>query len=310
MLGVGEVEGSGEMEGKGDVGGVDMTGLEADADGTGEVMERVKDGGLEQGLIFGRGGLAHVAEEDGLDAFEEAGVAEVEEHAIPLEGFDADVFEEEQGAGAWTGGEGSAERFGEKGEAAAPECAGADARGVWIGGGAKQAKTRFRAEMPWLGGGEGSSEAGCVDASIKAAGEVGAEHGGVEGDEADLVLQPGMEGGVVGVAEEGFGVATDEVEVEMGEEFGGSPAAAGAEDGVEEGVGEGGVEVAEAVGESAGEVEGAGGEGVRHEDGLEAELTEGGDAGVDAVWFGRGGGGDDRDAVAEAERGRTKRDGV
>ena len=74
-------------------------------------------------------------------------------------------------------------------------------------------------------------------------GPVGCGHGGVEGWEVAEVPEVDVERGVVAVANECFGVGSDERGVEEGEEFGGTPAASGAEDGVDGGVGEGGVEV-------------------------------------------------------------------
>ena len=38
-------------------------------------------------------------------------------------------------------------------------------------------------------------------------GEIRGGHGAVEGDEAGLIVDPGLEGGVVAVGEEGFGMS-------------------------------------------------------------------------------------------------------
>ena len=89
-----------------------------------------------------------------------------------------------------------------------------------------------------------------------------------------------MERGVVAVADEDFGVGADEVGVEEGEKFGGTPAASSAEDGVDGGVCEGGVDVGDAVGCGAGIVEWATIKGVGHDDGVVAVGPERGAASV------------------------------
>jgi hypothetical protein len=81
---------------------------------------------------------------------------------------------------------------------------------------------------------------------------------------------------VVAIAGEDLGVGADEQGVEEREEFGGAPAAAGAEDRVDGGVGEGGVEVCDAIGGSARVVEGAVVERVGHHDGRVAAGFEAG----------------------------------
>ena len=65
------------------------------------------------------------------------------------------------------------------------------------------------------------------------AAEVGRHHGAVEGNEVGFVLEPEVQRGMVAVADEGFGVGADERGVEVGEEFGGAPAAASAENAVD-----------------------------------------------------------------------------
>jgi hypothetical protein len=59
---------------------------------------------------------------------------------------------------------------------------------------------------------DGGEPGSVVDRFVQ--GPVGGDHGGVEGGHAALVPEPGVEAGVVAVADEDFGVGADEVAVE------------------------------------------------------------------------------------------------
>ena len=135
------------------------------------------------------------------DVVELAGEAEVVEHAVPLVGLGADVFEEEDGGLGEVEGVGGAEGFGEDGEAAAEESA-------FGAAGLEGAEAVGGVDGPGCVGVEGGVPGAEVDAV--GVGPVGGGHGGVEGGEVAEVPEVDVERGVVAVADEGFGVGADE----------------------------------------------------------------------------------------------------
>ncbi len=166
-----------------------------------------------------------------------------------------------------------AESGGEQAEAAAIERAagGAGAEGT-------QALGRTDADQA---AGDGVAEAVEVDALVHS--KVGGSHGAVEGDEAGLIEEPGLDRGVIAVGEEGFGILANEVEVEAFKQVVGAIAAAGSDDGCDVGIGEGGVEIGEALVGGAGEVGRMLAEGVRGGNGIVAKVAEDFDGAGNAV---------------------------
>lgn len=72
-----------------------MSAAQTDANRPIEVPEGMKNSAIKEFDLVGRNTLAHVAEDDAGYLLQQSGVPEMKEHTVPLIGFRADVFKEE-----------------------------------------------------------------------------------------------------------------------------------------------------------------------------------------------------------------------
>ena len=225
----GDGEGGGAAEDEGVVVGAVVAGGVVEADGVGVFRHGIADdflgGGAEgDGVVVH---VAHLPHDEACQARKASAAFEVHHHAVDVVEVFVEVFDEEYLAVGVDVGGGAAEAV-EYGEVAADELTVSGACAV-EGLGGKCVGERFAEE--------GLAEG--VDGGVGGAEGVGGYvegHGGMEGLDAEVVVDVAVEDGDVAVADNPFGVLAEVGEIEAVDDADGAVAATGAEDGTYSGV--------------------------------------------------------------------------
>src|SRR5271170_3276324 len=92
---ISKVERSRNTQRERDIGGADMTTAQPNRNRPLKIAKRMKNRPLQIIVLIDRDALAHIAEDDAGHLLQQSGITQVQQHAVPLIGFSADIFEKE-----------------------------------------------------------------------------------------------------------------------------------------------------------------------------------------------------------------------